>query len=161
MSNKSKIQIINFLPLAISISAVALILYFNEYFTTLITNKKLHLSGIYSAIFDWSAIQTGFLFSVYGFVVSKSDGFIGAIKNTTAMNNFNSYIKRATFIGFILTFCSMPLVMLSPKPEISGFLYSCIALWFGLFIWAFGSFLRVAYIFGLIVKVPDNKDIPA
>src|SRR4051812_5864649 len=33
-------------------------------------------SSLYGAVFNWSAIQTGFAFGVYGFVVGKNDGFV-------------------------------------------------------------------------------------
>ena len=38
-------------------------------------------SSLYGAVFNWSAIQTGFAFGVYGFVVGKNDGFVQEIRD--------------------------------------------------------------------------------
>ena len=76
MSMKKQFQFINILPLIISLSVFGLILFFNENIVGLIVNKNLILGNVYNAIFGWSSIQTGFLFSVYGFIASKSGGLI-------------------------------------------------------------------------------------
>lgn len=118
------------------------------------------LDNLYSAIFNWSSIQTGFVFGIYGFVVGKSDGFIAEIRRTVAMTQFLSYTKKAIIIGFMLTFASIPLVVIANTIELSrwpDFIF--IAAWFSLFVWGFLSFMRVAYMFGLIARVTDKKKI--
>jgi hypothetical protein len=35
-------------------------------------------SGLYSGLFSWASIQTGFLFAVYTFIVPKSEPFVHA-----------------------------------------------------------------------------------
>ena len=42
-------------------------------------------SSLYGAVFNWSAIQIGFAFGVYGFVVGKNEGFIQEIRDLLAM----------------------------------------------------------------------------
>ncbi|MFB2550166.1 hypothetical protein [Ensifer soli] len=113
--------------------------------------------GLYGAIFGWAAIQTGFAFAVYGFVVGKSDGFIAALRGTRAMRLFIGYIKRAIYSGFILTFATIPLIVTEPG-LISGdsWGYRAVAVWFTIFLWSFLAFLRLAFNFGKIVSVPDK-----
>ena len=124
-------------------------------------DNKISLSGLYAAIFDWSAIQTGFLFAVYGFIAGKKDGFVEAIANTPAMSFFNSSLKKAIIVGFLLTIISMPLIVVPLSVDGFNIWYFLLCAWFCLFIWAFLLFCRVAYTFGVIVQVPDNADIPA
>lgn len=118
------------------------------------------LSNLYSAIFSWSAIQTGFLFSVYGFVAGKGDGFIGAMGKTLALRNFIRYTKRAIFAGFILTLISIPLIVANTNFDTQNKYVALLIIgWFSLFVWAFISFLRVAYIFGLMSQIKDQERI--
>lgn len=114
-------------------------------------------SDLYTAIFDWAAIQTGFAFGVYGFVAGRRDGFVGALQGTVAMARFTSYIKRANLAGFILTFASIPLIVLSPSIETAFSInFIIVTLWFSAFVWAFCSFLRLAYNFSRIASVKDK-----
>ena len=112
--------------------------------------------GLYSAIFAWASIQIGFAFGVYGFVVGQSKGFMEAIRNTTAMNRFITYVKRANVSSFLLTIFSIPLIVVSPDlKDPSGPEYALVSLWFSLFVWTFLTFLRIAYGFGHLSSVKD------
>lgn len=161
MSQRSEVNFLNYAPIGTGALVFVLTLSFNEQLVALIQADEIQLTSIYSAIFDWAAIQTGFLFSVFGYIAGKSDGFLAAIRNTPGMKNLYGYIRRATIMGFTLTILSIPLVMLDAKPAGLDASYVFVCAWFSLFFWAFLSFLRVAYIFGIIVKVPDRRDIPA
>jgi hypothetical protein len=113
-------------------------------------------SNLYSAIFNWAAIQIGFSFGVYGFVLGKSSGFIFAARNTIAMRNFLKYVRAANLAGFLLTVASIPIIVWDPKlvkPMSTS--YVLVTLWFGLFSWSFLSFLRLAYNFGLLTSVKE------
>ena len=114
-------------------------------------------SNLYSAIFGWAAVQTGFAFGVYGFIAGRRDGFVGALQGTTAMEGFVTYIKRANWAGFLLTFASIPLIVVSPS-ICTAFSWSfvLVTLWFSGFVWAFCSFLRLAYNFTIISGVKDK-----
>ena len=119
--------------------------------------NKWQSDSLYSAIFDWSAIQTGFAFGVYGFVIGKTDGFVEKLRNTAAMNRFIVYIKRANLTGFLLTLASIPLIVVNPTVSESFYSYLVVAIWFSVFVWSFMSFLRLAYNFGIIASVKDTK----
>lgn len=127
----------------------------------LLAEGKISVSNLFSAVFGWASIQTGCVFAIYGFVAGKADGFIGEVRHTRSMRRFTTYIKRAIISGFILTIFSMPLMVLNFQMSIENTrLYLGIAAWFSVFVWAFLSFARVAYIFGLLVQVEDVKRIP-
>lgn len=119
-------------------------------------------SDLYTAIFGWASIQTGFVFGIYGFVASKDDGFIKQVSGDRSFARFVGYIKRANLAGFLLTFFTLPMIITSPElkdPNSTAFLVTMI--WFGVFVWTFCAFLRVAFIFGRIVAVPDRpRSIP-
>lgn len=161
MSKDSAKNIGQYAPIGVSVLVFAGSLLFGNKLLALISAGTIGLTSLYDAVFGWAAIQTGFLFSVYGFIAGKRKGFIGAIRGTPAMKNFNSYLWRAMAAGFLLTFWSMPMLVLEITPDDYSVKYVITALWFSVFIWGFLSFLRVAYIFGIIVRVPDRPHRPA
>jgi hypothetical protein len=135
---------------------VALVYYSNYISSKFEAVDGWQSSSLYSAIFDWSAIQTGFAFGVYGFVIGKTDGFVQKIKETKAMRRFISYIRKANITGFLLTLTSIPLIVIDPKITSSNYLvYITVCLWFCVFVWSFMSFLRLAYNFGKLASVKD------
>lgn len=147
-----------FFPGLISIVTIIILLYYRDIIIDSVTSGKIILNGLYAAVFDWSAIQTGFLFGVFGYITGKTDGFMVAIKNTKAMGNFKWNLKKAMLAGFVLTFTSMPMIVYPLKPNVFAVHYVIFCVWIGLFVWAFILFCLVAYNFGVILKVPDNED---
>ncbi|MBL4829233.1 MAG: hypothetical protein JKY55_04995 [Aliivibrio sp.] len=144
-------------PTVCSLLTIAALIYFSDWVSEKFSTDNWKSVGLYSAIFGWSAIQTGFAFGVYGFVVGKGDGFIAALRNTKAMARFMDYIKRTNITGFLLTITSIPLIITEPKvTESLSFSYVVVSLWFALFIWSFLSFLRLAYNFGQIASIKDK-----
>jgi hypothetical protein len=119
--------------------------------------SRWQVANLYTAVFTWSAIQTGFAFGVYGFVVGRSEGFIPEIRDTVAMKRFLRYVKRANIGGFLLTIVSLPLTIVSPDPAPQGSLqFFFVLLWFGLFLWTLLAFLRIAYSFGHLSSIRDQ-----
>lgn len=117
------------------------------------------ISSLYGAIFNWSAIQTGFAFGVYGFVVGKNDGFVQEIRDKLAMRRFLGYVRRANIGGFALTVLSLPLTIANPAlVSQHSLVFLLVLAWFGLFLWTFLAFLRVAYGFGKLSSVRDQPE---
>ncbi|WP_324741348.1 hypothetical protein U8326_15445 [Tsuneonella sp. CC-YZS046] len=117
------------------------------------------VSSLYGAIFNWSAIQTGFAFGVYGFVVGKNDGFVQEIRDKLAMRRFLAYVRRANIGGFVLTVMSLPLTIANPPiSDPQSPMFFVVLGWFGLFLWTFLAFLRVAYGFGKLSSVRDQPE---
>lgn len=135
--------------------------FFRDTLVCLSRQNVISLTNLYSAVFSWSSIQTGFLFSIFGFVASKGDGFIGKIQSTSALRQFIIYTRGSIHIGFLLTFYSIPMSVLDIKLDKVGEVGTAVtALWWGLSIWAFFSFIRVAYMFGIILRPADKTLIP-
>ena len=127
----------------------------------LMAEGKISVENLFSAIFGWASIQTGCVFAIYGFIAGKTDGFIGEVRHTRSMKRYSTYIKRAIISGFILTIFSMPLIVWKFDVEADdNQLFHAIAIWFSVFVWAFLSFTRVAYIFGLLIRIEDVQKIP-
>lgn len=151
------LKIEKFGPMAISLIAFALMLYFSKEISGRFASHAWRSSGLYSAIFGWSAIQSGFAFGVYGFVLGKSGGFVASLKGTQTMARFEGYIKRAIWTGFLLTFVTIPLIVCEPvASQPLNKTYVIISAWFAFFIWAFLAFLRLAYNFGALAAVKDK-----
>lgn len=160
-SNKSVGWLLEaFGPICCASAVLALLWLFRWSIIPLIAADKISIGNLFSAVFGWASIQTGCVFAIYGFVAGKNDGFIGEVRRTRSMRRFNTYIMRAIVSGFLLTVSSMPLLVwkfaIAPDDK---YLYLMIVVWFSLFVWAFLSFARVAYIFGILVQVQDNSRV--
>jgi len=147
-------------PIACGAATLLALWHLRNYLLPLMAEDRISVSNLFSAIFGWASIQTGCVYAIYGFIAGKTDGFIGEIRNTRSMKRYSTYIKRAIFSGFILTLFSMPLIVWKFKVGADDHnLFLAIAVWFSTFIWAFLSFARVAYIFGILIRIEDVKKI--
>jgi hypothetical protein len=144
-------------PLAFALATMVAIYLNSTSILEQFVTDKWQTSNLYSAIFNWSAIQTGFAFGVYGFVAGRSEGFIEAIRETVAMKRFLGYVKRANIGGFVLTIMSLPLTITNPAPgPVDSWQFYGVLGWFGLFVWTFVAFFRIAYSFGHLSSVRDQ-----
>jgi hypothetical protein len=146
-----------FSPIVLSLLCVAFIGLFKGVILTEISRSGVNLANLYSSVFNWSAIHVGFAFGVYGFLLSKSDGFIGEVRKTVAMARFISYVRRGAVGGFALTLVSVPITVVSPDPASSTFSFWAVSLWFGLFVWTFLAFVRIAFNFIRLTTVPEQE----
>ncbi|MDM9629768.1 hypothetical protein QTL95_28190 [Rhizobium sp. S152] len=145
---------------AAALTAVA-IYYFRDDLVDAAAHKRIDFSSLYSAVFNWSSIQTGFVFGIFGYVAGKSGGFIEAIRNTAEMSAFLVYTKRAIYLGFALTFfCIFLTVMSFNIGDGAAWKFYVFLLFSFVSVWGFLAFLRVAYIFGDILRVKDRTRIP-
>lgn len=145
-------------PLAVSAACVAACYFATPTLIERFSEKGgWEISNLYNAVFNWSAIQTGFAFGVFGFVVGKSDGFIAEIRETVAMRRFMGYVRRANIGGFALTISSLPLTVMNPGLDRGPWFYPLLV-WLGLFVWTFLAFLRIAYNFGRLSSVRDRPE---
>ncbi|WAC24731.1 hypothetical protein [Blastomonas sp. SL216] len=147
-------------PLVLSVgSAIAISLWAPSIVDQFTPEGGWSVVNLYGAIFNWSAIQTGFAFGVYGFVVGKNDGFVQEIRDKLAMRRFLAYVRRANVGGFLLTVTSLPLTIANP-PITTAYspMFFIVLAWFALFVWTFLAFLRVAYGFGKLSSVRDKPE---
>ena len=147
-------------PLVLSAGcALALYLFAPSIISKFKIEDGWQISNLYGAIVNWSAIQTGFAFGVYGFVVGKNDGFVKEIREKLAMQRFLGYVRRANIGGFVLTVTSLPLTIANPAlSSPKSLLFLIVLAWFSLFVWTFLAFLRVAYGFGKLSSVRDQPE---
>ena len=146
-------------PSAIAAVTIGLCVVFRAEIAARFGPQGWDVGNLYSAVFNWASIQSGFVFGIYGFVAAKKDGFVGEFAKGGSYNRFIGFTQRAYLGGFALTFVTLPLLVASPDiNDPAGWRYWLVALWFAAFIWAFCAFLRVAFIFGLIAAVPDKRE---
>lgn len=145
-------------PISGAVLLAAALWYFSDGLLQLALSGEINISSLYSAMFDWSSIQTGFLFGVFGYVSGKSSGFLAEVKKTQAMQTFNSYTRTAICLGFLLTFASIPLIVsnFDFSGESAPYFWIFIT-WAFLATWSFLSFARVAYVFGVMLQVRDRE----
>lgn len=149
-------------PLLLSLITFFTLLYFVSLIKSSFASHKWSSEGLYSSVFNWAAIQTGFVFGVYGFVAGKKDGFLYDLRETRFLRDFIKYTRRATSVGFVLSMISVPLIVANPKLGTSGYIpYALVAAWFSIFVWAFSAFMRVALIFGRLISVRDKRLLSA
>lgn len=148
----------NYAPASLGLLSTIAVLYDYWLGFQYLPHNGVDYGNLYAAVFDWSAIQTGFLFAAFGYLAGGTTKFIKFIEDTSLMPTILGYVRRATKLGFALTFISLPLLVFSPKiTESDKWLVFLIAVWFGLFIWSIFAFLRVAYIFGLIAQKAGDR----
>ena len=149
-----------YFPAGAGIALFGALYYFGDVIVAGSNNNTLNLSILYSAVFDWSAIQTGFLFGIIGFIAGKNDGFIKELQDTPQMGYFHSYQKSAIALGFLITFTSIPLMVTGMTVlSVDGWRYLVFCAWASVSLWAFFAFVRVAYIFGIIIRVRDKRRV--
>lgn len=145
-------------PALLASLTLATLIYFRSSISGEFTPHGWQSSNLYSAVFNWASIQSGFVFGIYGFVVTKRDGFAGEVaKAEASFNQFLTYARRAYLTGFALTFVSLPIMVINPRIAGSSTTeFWIVAIWFAAFVWTFCAFLRVAFIFGIISATPDK-----
>lgn len=144
-------------PVAFGALTVALIAVFRLAIAERFEPNGWDSTSLYSAVFNWASIQSGFVFGIYGFIVTKKDGFAGVVSKAKSFDKFLAYARRAYLTGFALTFVSLPIMVANPEiADTSSPEFWVVAVWFAAFVWTFCAFLRVAFIFGIIAAVPDR-----
>jgi hypothetical protein len=151
-----------FAPLFFGVLSFALIWKFRFQISCNFIPNRWDASNLYSAVFNWASIQSGFVFGIYGFIATKKDGFAGVFARGGSFTRFLAYARRAYATGFFLTFISLPIMVVDPVISDSRELeFWIVAAWFATFIWTFCAFLRVAFIFGMVTATSEQpKGIP-
>ena len=147
-------------PIAITVFLSVILIYFHSEIMCKASSGSLKFGSLYTAVFDWAAIQTGFLFAIYGYISGKNRGFIAKIQHTEEMSQFMRFQKRSMYLGFALTIFSIPMIITEFSITAESYWhYALFVAWSQLAIFAFFSFLRVAYLFGIIIHVKQKKEI--
>ena len=149
-----------FAPAGLGLLALGLIAFYRVEISAKFLPGGWDSAGLFSAVFNWASIQSGFVFGIYGFIASKKDGFAGEFAKGQSFLELLTYARRAYQTGFALTFTSLPIMVVGPKiVDPTSAPFWIIAVWFAAFVWTFCAFLRVAFIFGMVAAVPDKKPV--
>lgn len=140
------------LPAIAAISAPLAVFAWRDTLALRFANEAWNVGAFYSAVFDWSSIQSAFLFGIYAFILSRSEPFIKAIDGSEPFEALRSYSRRTLYLTFILTIVAMPLAVAEPKPGAdmlspSLWVFAGLA---SLTAYTFCRFLKVVRVFGKI-----------
>jgi len=105
-------------PILFGMVAALLWYRFGPSIVKIAADKSWHLDQLYTAVFGFLSITTGFLATFYGTIQSVSDGFIGRIRETRVMNKFLLYLKQGIVAGFAVTILTIPMMIVTPLPGI-------------------------------------------
>jgi hypothetical protein len=122
--------------------------------------NRWHLDQIYTAMFGFTAVTTGFLGTFYCTVHSMTTGFIHRIRNTAVLRVFLRYTRTAIVVGFASSIISMIMMVVTPLPNSRvSWEMACSLMWVFTSIWAVLGFCRVAaLLFPLFESgVPDER----
>ncbi|GEO99991.1 hypothetical protein [Methylobacterium haplocladii] len=149
-------------PFVLAATAFCTLIFFRVEITQDFVTYKLSLPQLYTAIFGWASVMTGFQFGVYSLIFSKTDGFISRISSTKALEKFMSYTKRAVTLGFALTIFGIPLLIINADMDgLSVIMYCIGTLYVSLFIYSFAATVRVAKLFAIMAKIKTKISLPA
>jgi hypothetical protein len=72
------------------------------------------LSNFYGAVFNWSAIQAGFLFGAYAFFLSRTEPFIQAVSESHPFEQLRVYVKRTLYMTMGLAAVTAIILVATP-----------------------------------------------
>jgi hypothetical protein len=149
-------------PFVLGLIAAAAWMIFGSNVVCYAQQHNWHLDQLYTAVFAFLAITTGFLATFYCTIQCMSEGFIQRIRNTQTLNGFLAFTKHAIIIGFIVSIVSVPMMVVTPMP-ITSFSWSAVivALWLGVAVYAVASFYRVASLFFFLFEARLDRGNPA
>lgn len=151
-----------FYPLCIGIAVAVLWLLWGHKIVAVCVKENWHIDQMYTAVFAFLAITTGFLATFYCTIVCMSDGFVRLIRDTKKMQGFLRFAKRAIILGFFVSLASIPMMVAELAPaeqfSISAFV---VGLWLGASAWAIAAFFRVASLFFFLFEAKVEPRRPA
>ena len=123
---------------------------FAPYIGANFASSQWDLSALYAAIFDWSSIQSAFLFGVYVLVISGDLPFTRAIRDTDAYPEVKSYIRNTMFFAFALSALALPVLVDQPIIKVGAITdlgYAVFSAYAFLSVWVIARFFKVVRIF--------------
>ncbi|MDE2167488.1 MAG: hypothetical protein KGJ66_14260 [Alphaproteobacteria bacterium] len=149
-------------PLGIGIVTVGVWLLLGHKIVAFCVKEQWHIEQMYTAVFAFLAITTGFLATFYCTILCMSEGFVGQIKDTEKMRGFLGFVKGAILLGFIVSIASIPMMVAEPVPvkqfSVAAFV---VAFWIGASAWAIAAFYRVASLFFFLFEARIKPRRPA
>ena len=120
-----------------------------------------HLDQMYTAVFGFTAVTTGYLATFYGTIQSMSSGFVHRIRGTRVLALFLKFIKAAIKIGFVCAVLSAVMMILVPLPaDRYSWPNLSSAVWIFISVWAIVSFYRVASLLFFLFETEIPRERP-
>ena len=130
-------------PAAAGIVVFCIILSYGPIIYADIAEKRIDVSGIYTAIAGLFAIITGFLANFYCTIQSLTDTRLKRVARTRVFQRYISYIKECIVSGIFVAAGTIPDIIFSPT--VSGWSGRfLVAVWFGFSTYSLGTFVRIA-----------------
>lgn len=89
-----------------ALSTLVFYLLFENIIEFLIANK-IGMNVIYNGVFNIAAILTGFLFTIYCFIVVSNNPFLDRIQNTETFKSIKCFVLRTTIISLFSSLYSL------------------------------------------------------
>lgn len=131
----------------------------HELIASCFSDKGWKLDSYYSAIFNWSAFQGAFLFSVYAFFLSRSEPFIKAVAATQPFRELRQYVLRALWLSMLLSLASLPAIVIAPPIKVGSLMDPGFIVFWCLttaLAFTFGCFVKVVRVFRLLEGMEGN-----
>jgi hypothetical protein len=141
-------------PSAFGIAVFVIVIWYGVSIARIVTEYKVELSNVYTAVAGLFAVITGFLATFYGSIQAITDTRLKRIANTGVFARFIRYVKIATKIGFVIAITSIPFVIFAPSTDGKWYSRILVALWWGLCAFGVATFVRVA---GLLFFIFEYK----
>lgn len=116
-----------------------------------LTDKGEHLSNALGPVFDLATFSAGSLFAIYVLALSKAEGFLGRIFNTTTFRLFHGYVANAIALSVILSLWTAGYMVVGMGDLSQSLTLFMAAAWVGATTWSFLSIARVVLIFLMMV----------
>ena len=120
-----------------------------------------HLDQMYTAVFGFAAVTTGYLATFYGTIQSMSSGFVHRIRGTKVFVSFLGYTRSAIKIGFACAVLSAVMMVFTPLPTVR-YSWSNVssAVWIFVSVWTIISFYRVASLLFFLFETDLPREKP-
>lgn len=136
-------------PLLFAVPVFALAMWQGPAAFAYADGHKWHIDQLYTCVFTYSTVITAFLFTFYTFIITGDRGFLAAARSSIYFKHTISYTFRAIIVGAILSFVTIPMLIVQPVPAAGDVWVVIAALWAALTVWATASFVRAAWLFAI------------
>lgn len=123
--------------------AFSVIVWFSPWLASKFTSGGWSASGLYTGVFSWASIQTGFLFAIYTFIVPRAEPFVRAVAATKAFAAFKVHMLRTTYLTLAVAIPAFALTVVNPAPPATGIGSLAMAAWLALFLYSVLCFLKI------------------
>ena len=141
--------------LFLSMTVLVMLIICSKKIGGLFESEQWEIGSLYAAVFSWSSLQGAFLFGIYAFVLSGSEGFVKAVKNTTTFKRGREFVRTTVYMTLALSAICLPLLVIHPSLPVTSSLtigYCLFAFIAATSIYIFCRFLTVLKLFRILER---------